>query len=95
MVATITLQNPIHYATGALSTFVYSLTGAAEYTIERPKGYKVIGISASFASATNVGADNLIVTDVTNITVKVYAGAILETEEFAINAVVFAMKSGV
>lgn len=96
----VVLQNPIHFATGALSTFVYALTGSAAYTIERPKGYKVIGISASFADDDNVEAKYVIVTDVANIKVLVYDGtpptAIIEnTDAFAITAVVFAMKSGV
>jgi len=91
----VTFVNPIHYATGALSTFVYALTGSAAYTLSIPIGYEAIGIHADFAAATNVGAAFGIVTDVARTKVSVYNGAAVETTlPFALTAIVFAKKSG-
>jgi hypothetical protein len=92
---TVTLQNPIHHATGALSTFVYVLTGSWTYDLTVPRGYKVIGILANFSSATNVDANNNIVADVAAKNVKVITGSGSdETAAFGVTAVAFAKKTG-
>lgn len=94
--AVVTMENDIQFATGALNTFVFTLTGSAVYDLStyRPKGFKIISITANFASATNVDATNGIVVDVSNEKVSVYTGTSVETEAFSLSAVALAKKSG-
>jgi hypothetical protein len=84
--------NRLQFVTGALNTFVFNLTGDAEWDLKLPEGYTPIGILANFAAATNVAADNLIITSVADLTVKVYVDTSVETADFSVTAVVFAKK---
>jgi hypothetical protein len=91
--AKITLKNPFRFATGALSTFVYTLTGSAVYTFDIQKGYEVIAIHPDFASPTNVDSAFKLVTDVANTNVSVYNGSSVETTlAFSLTAIVLAKK---
>ncbi len=72
-----TLNNDKMYVTGALSTFVYTLTGSAVYdALTVPAGYSIIGINANFGKTVGdtalAGTENIVV-DPANKLVKIYA----------------------
>jgi len=99
MTATVTFENDKFYVTGAISTFVYTLTGSALYTdLTTPPGYSVMGIVANFgytAGDTALAGTENIVTDAANKAVKIYTGSVLVTSgTYTLTAVAFAKKVG-
>lgn len=72
-----TFENDKMYVTGALSTFVYTLTGSAVYdALTVPAGYSIIGINANFGKTvgdTALTGSECLVVDPANKLVKIYA----------------------
>ena len=75
---TATLENEHLFATGAINSFVYTLTASSAtetFTLSILDGYTVIGIFTEFAATTGVTAATMVTTDVTNNTVTLTDGA--------------------
>ncbi len=94
-----TVNNEKMYVTGALSTFVYTLTGSAVYdALSVPAGYSVIGINANFGKTdgdTALTGSEAIVVDPVNKLVKIYANddEVL-TGTYTIHVTAFGKKVG-
>lgn len=99
MAAKITKNNPLHYVTGALSTFCYTLTGSAVYdALPTPAGYEVLDILANFGYTAGdtalAGTENL-VTVASTKKVHIYKiASLVPTGTYTINVVAFAKKVG-
>lgn len=94
-----TFENDKMYVTGALSTFVYTLTGSAVYdALTVPAGYDLIGINANFGKTVGdtalAGTENIVV-DPTNNLVKIYAvDSQILTGTYTLHVTAFGKKVG-
>jgi hypothetical protein len=94
MVTIVEPVNPKLYVTGALSTFIYACTGSADYVLNIPVAYEVLGIFPGFGSAANVDASNFMVVNKSAKTVKVMTGSSVDGSAFALDVMVVARKAG-
>ena len=90
MALTVVLENPLNYVTGAISTFVFTLSGSGQTFAELAsylKGHKVIG--------TSFGASNA--ADYASLTVNTETSKLVTTPNMSsrsISFVVYAIKQG-
>ena len=94
MATTVEPLNPKLYVTGALSTFVYACTGSADYVLDVPIAYEVLGIFPGFGSSANVDAANFMVVNKSAKTVKVMTGTAVDGSAFSLDVLVIARKAG-
>jgi len=104
---TMTLVNPKHYVTGAVSTFIIVLTGSASYTLTSviPPAHEVIAINAVQEFTSGTDADRPIgdtawtsnfsfLADVPNKKISVVSGTVIQSGTFSLRAFVTAKKAG-
>jgi len=81
--------NPLHYATEAIRTSVFELTGQNQYTLSIPSNHTVLGIVARFTDGTELLGTMNIVTNKTAQTIKVYEAGVQSVLPVSITAIVF------